>query len=229
MTTISVPDHDATFNTLLLTAPKALRVALFASGSGGNPERHLPLITSLQEQGCTVIAPYFARLTSPHPHADDLLLRARRLRLALDTIAPSTLPVVGIGHSIGATLLLAFAGGQMWTREGQPLPIPVDKRLERLVLLTPPTNFFCAPHALDNVRIPIQVWAGTDDNVTPPAQAEFLKQTLQDKVPVDLRMVQGAGHFSFMNTLPPQVTDTLIHREVFLSKLAVEIRAFLET
>jgi hypothetical protein len=41
-----------------------------------------------------------------------------------------------------------------------------------------------------------------------------------------MRVVQGAGHFSFMNNPPPNTTDSLPNREAFLAKLALEICQF---
>lgn len=118
-----------------------------------------------------------------------------------------------------------MAGGQIWMGPQQPLSIATDERLNRLVLMAPPTGFFQAPGALSAVGTPTQVWAGTNDVITPPGQAELLKQRLG--ILVDLRIIEGVGHFSFMNTLPPQTEDSLPERDVFLDRLAVEIRRFL--
>jgi len=109
MDKITLVDDGIVFETLLISAARPARLVLFAAGSGGNPERYLPLLTSLVENDCTVIAPYFERLMSPSPSSSDLLLRARRLKVALDHIPDPDLPVVGIGHSIGATLFLNLA------------------------------------------------------------------------------------------------------------------------
>jgi predicted dienelactone hydrolase len=223
----SLTDQGVTFDVTLCEARKPACVVLFAVGSGGNPERHLPLLTSLAEQGCIVVAPHFERLASPKPTEEELLLRARRLRQGLDFALHSDLPVVGIGHSIGATVLLGLAGGQLWMGPGQKLDLKTDERLTRLVLITPPTGFFQAPVALDDVRIPLQVWAGSSDVITPPAQAIFLEEALGNRVPVDLRIINGAGHFSFMNTLPPQITDSLADRDAFLVDFTVEIQRFI--
>ncbi len=227
MSKISLNDKGVPFDVTVFEAEKPNCAVLFAVGSGGNPERHITLLVSLAENGCTVVAPHFERLASPMPTQEELLLRARRLHLALDSVMRPNFRVVGIGHSIGATTLLALAGGQIWMGPGQPVPIKSDEHLERLVLMTPPTGFFQAPGALGNIHTPLQVWAGTKDTITPPAQAEFLKSTLQDQVPVELRIIEGAGHFSFVNTLPPQTTDPLPDREKFLADLAVEIRRYI--
>jgi pimeloyl-ACP methyl ester carboxylesterase len=158
------------------------------------------------------------------PTDEQLLVRGRRLRLALDSVARPDVPVVGVGHSLGATTLLALAGGDVWTRPGGPLPIARDGRLTRLALMAPATGFFEAPGALDSVRVPLLVRVGDEDVVTPPAQAELLKRVLGERV--DLRVAAGAGHFSFMHVPPPHVTEPLADREAFLSGLVSEVCAF---
>ena len=84
MARIALQDNGVTFEATLLEASSPVCKVLFAVGSGGNPERHLPLLHYLFENHCTVIAPHFDRLVSPSPSAADLLLRARRLQIALD-------------------------------------------------------------------------------------------------------------------------------------------------
>lgn len=226
MKKISLNDTGTIFEALSLEAARPTRLVLFAAGSGGNPERHLPLLNSLVENGCRVIAPYFERLMAPYPCASDLVLRGRRLQIAFDQIAGANLTAIGIGHSIGAALLLAMAGGEMWMRTGESLSIHRDMRLQKLVLFTPATGFFQAPNALNSVQIPIQAWAGTLDTITPKGQIEFLRDQLSAQVSFDLHIVEGAGHFSFMNTLPPQTSDSMANREEFLSSLARDVCGF---
>ena len=222
-------DYSTPFEATLLESPNPTRFALFAVGGGGNPERHLPLLTALADHGITVIAPHFDRLLSPNVTEPDLLLRARRLRHALDAIAPGKSPVVGIGHSIGTTILLAMAGAQAWLGPGRPIAIEPDERLQRLILLTPATGFFRAPAALDGVRIPIQAWAGTNDTITPPAQAQLLQQALHPRLPIDLRIDDGASHFSFMHVPPPNVAETHPDRNAFLARLTADVVRFATT
>ncbi len=222
----SLTDGSETFEVTVLEAANPSRTVLFAVGGGGNPERHLPLLASLAEHGATVVAPHFERLDSPYPTDHDLMLRGRRLKLALDSVADPHLPVAGVGHSIGTTLLLALAGGQVWTRSGQRLSIVPDQRLARLVLLAPATLFFQTPGALDAVSTPILAWAGTNDPITPLAQAEFLTRALGARMPVEVRAVEGAGHFSFMNAPPPGTTEPLPNHKAFLASLITEVCRF---
>jgi len=114
---VSLTDGAEAFDVTVLEAAGARRMVLFAVGGGGNPERHLPLLTSLAEHGCTVVAPHFERLTS-------------------------------LQHALGARLS------------------------------------------------------------------------------VELRLAEGAGHFSFMNVPPPQATEPLANREGFLASLASEVCRF---
>ncbi len=219
-------DGDDTCEVTTVEAAEPSRLVLFAVGGGGDPRRHLPLLMSLADHGCTVVAPHFERMVSLIPIGSDLETRARRLSLALDSVAPNGLPVAGVGHSIGTTMLLALAGGQAWMRMGQRLAIDPDARLDRLALFTPATNFFRAPGALDAVRVPVLAWGGTRDDITPPAQATFLKEALDGRAPVEVRIVDGAGHFSFMNEPPPNVAEPLPDRDVFLAELAAEVCRF---
>ncbi|MGZ3180827.1 MAG: hypothetical protein ACXU8N_00175 [Telluria sp.] len=212
---------------LSLAAAAPRRAVLFAAGAGGDPRRHLPLLQALAARGCTVLAPRFDRIATPAPTLAELQARSALLQAALEELAATGLPLAGIGHSIGATLLLGLAGGDIWTQAAEHLPSPRDARLDRLVLFAPPTRFFGAPHALDAVQAPLQLWAGGADAITPPEQAEFLAGALAPRVPVDYRLEPAAGHFSFMDELPPHVVDPLPDRPAFLAGVAAAVLRFL--
>jgi pimeloyl-ACP methyl ester carboxylesterase len=222
----ALSDGGDSFEVTILEAAEPSHVVLFSVGAGGNPERHLPLLATLADLGCSVAAPHFERLVSLIPTESDLLLRARRLRLALDYVMRPGHPVAGVGHSIGATMLLALAGAQAWTRAGQCVSITPDKRFDRLVLLAPATDFFRVPGALDGVRLPILAWAGTKDEITPPAQAEFLNDAIKAPATVEVHIVESAGHFTFMNDPPPHTIDPLPNRDAFLADLAGTVCRF---
>lgn len=224
---ITLKDGELPFDVTVLRAARASRIVAFAVGAGGNPERHLPLLSSLADRGCTVVAPHCERLMAPRPTEDELRLRASRLRLALDFAAEPDLMTVGIGHSLGATVLIALAGGNIWMGPGRQLHLPTGQRIGRLVLLAPATGFFRAPGALAAFCTPVQAWAGKKDDITPLAQVQFLEQVIGNRVRLDLRIVDDAGHFSFMNTLPPKISDPMPDREAFLAKLADEIFSFI--
>lgn len=228
MSTITLRDGAESFDVTVLESLPGHRVVLFAVGAGGDPGRHGPLLNALVDAGFSVVAPHFGRLASTRPTEDELLLRARRLRRALDAVAQPGVSVAGVGHSIGAAVLLALAGGQMWLGAGHRIDIAAEERLARLVLLAPPTDFFQPEGAFDSLQIPILAWAGSEDTITPPSQIERLADALGGRVPVDVRVTEGAGHFSFMDRPPPHSVEPLRDRQAFLDDLARDIRMFLE-
>jgi pimeloyl-ACP methyl ester carboxylesterase len=201
-------------------------MVLFAVGSGGLPERYATLLEVFVKSGYTVVAPHFERLVSPFPKEEELNLRARRLSLALDAFSQSDSKVAGVGHSIGAATLLALVGAQMWLGPGRRIEIAPDNRLVRLALLATPAGFFQAPEALDAVRVPMLAWVGSEDDITPPAQSEWLAQAMSGWQTVDLRVTDGAGHFSFMDLTPPNTTEPLSNKHEFIQKYSSEVSKF---
>lgn len=226
MQTQKLQDGAESFEVSVFEATSVSQVVLFAVGSGGDPARHSSLLGSLAKSGFTVVAPHFERLTSPMPNETDLILRARRLSLALDAFAQPGAKVAGAGHSIGAATLIALAGAQMWLGPDRRVNISPDGRLTRLALLAPPTGFFQAPGALDAVRVPILAWVGSEDSITPPDQTEWLAHAMSDSQAVDVRITEGAGHFSFMDQPPPHATEPLPNKQAFLREHSSEVCKF---
>ncbi|MDQ0024555.1 pimeloyl-ACP methyl ester carboxylesterase [Variovorax paradoxus] len=226
MPTQTLKDGGDSFEVSVRKAATGSSVVLFSVGSGGQPERLSTLLDALTESGCTVVAPHFERLASTTPTEEELTLRARRLALALDAFVEPSAKAIGVGHSIGAATLVAMAGGQMWLGPGRCVRIAPDRRLGRLALLAPPTGFFQAPAALDAVRIPILAWVGSADSITPPAQTEWFARAMHDWNAVDVRITEGAGHFSFMDVPPPHTTEPLPNKQAFLREYSSEICKF---
>jgi pimeloyl-ACP methyl ester carboxylesterase len=193
------------------------RVVLFAAGAGGDPERYRPLLDHLAAHECQVIAPYFERIGADATTAE-LLTRPVGLIEALHQWASPGATVVVVGHSIGGWAALCLAGATPWGMDGKPMDVPREPRVSRLVLYTPAAGWFAAPNALDAVTVPMLVYAGELDTITPVEQAVHLKNAPAE---VDLRIVPKAGHFSFMNTPPPGTADDdAFDREPFLTGLA---------
>jgi pimeloyl-ACP methyl ester carboxylesterase len=181
---------------------------------------------ALAARGCTVATPHFERMKSLVPTVQELEVRARRHQLAFEEIARQGIPAAGVGHSIGAAMMVMLAGGVAWTMPGRPARVPTEKRLQRLALMAPASDFFRGPDALEAVRVPIRAWVGRKDSITPPAGVEALKSCLAGKTEMDIRVVADAGHFSFMNVPPPHATETLADRDAFLRQLAQEVANF---
>jgi pimeloyl-ACP methyl ester carboxylesterase len=218
----TLSDANGPFRLDLFEAADPARTVIFAAGRGGSPGRHQGLLRKLAEAGCTVIAPHFDMIASQVPSAEDLRARLSRIEKALDEFAPPEVPLVGVGHSIGASLLLIAAGADAWTLSRERVSLKAVRDFRKLLLFAPPTGFFRGPGALDRVRVSVTVWAGTHDTITPPDQAHFLKEVMGDKAEVHL--AEGAGHFAFMDELPPGLTDTHPDRSAFLSDLAEDVR-----
>lgn len=223
MSKVSIKIENDSLQVFYVQSKQPKYAVVFAAGSGGNPERHEPLLNILLECGCSVIAPYFERIMSPIPTEDELQKRIVAIDAAFSLAGTLNVPIVGVGHSIGASLLLGFAGGQMWTKSGKQLKIKLQERLNKLILFTPPIGFFQAPNSLAKVNASIQLWAGSVDNITPPEQVEILSKALKPITAVDFRLIEGAGHFSFMNVLPPNVVDSMNNRDDFLRSLSAEV------
>jgi pimeloyl-ACP methyl ester carboxylesterase len=201
------------------------RVVLFAAGAGGNPERHRPLLQHLADHGCQVIAPIFDRLVAAEATTAELLTRPVGLMRALEERASAVAPVAVVGHSIGGWAALCLAGATPWGRDRKPLAVPREPRVSRLVLYAPAAGWFAAPGALDEMTVPALVYAGELDAVTPSEQALHLKSA---PAPVEVRIVPGAGHVSFMNVPPPGATeDARLDRDRFLAELAAATLTFL--
>lgn len=179
-------------------------VVLFATGAGGDPERYRPLLEHLAAHDCQVIAPRFERFAAREATTAELLARPAGLVEALHRWAPEDAPVVVVGHSIGGWAGLCLAGATPRGRDGRPLDVAREPRVSRLVLFAPATGWFAAPGALDAVKAPTLVYAGELDTITPVEQAVRLKGA---PAQVDLRVVPGAGHFSFMNAPPPGMAE----------------------
>jgi pimeloyl-ACP methyl ester carboxylesterase len=202
---------------LTLGPPGHGRVVLFAAGAGGDPERYRPLLEYLAAHDCQVIAPCFERL-APEAATAELLTRPAGLVEALHRWASPDAAVVVAGHSIGGWAALCLAGGTPWGRDRKPLDVPREPRVSRLVLYAPAAAWFAAPGALDAVTVPMLVYAGELDTITPVEQAIHLKSA---PASVDLRIVPKAGHFSFMHTPPPGTSDdAAFDRDRFLTGLA---------
>lgn len=201
-------------------------VILFSVGSGGMPERYSTLLDTLKKSGCTIIAPYFEMLTNHFPNKIELSLRARRLSLSLKACTQPNSKVIGIGHSIGAATLIALAGAEMQTRSREIVDILPDNRLVSLVILAAPTKFFYAPGSLDTVNIPIFAWVGSEDEITSSAQTEWLAQTIPNPQMVEMRVIEGGDHFSFMDQVPPHIAEPQIDKNKFLQEYSEEISKF---
>ncbi len=95
-------------------------------------------------------------------------------------------------------------------------PSPVwshDPRIAAAVVAAPGLGFAFDPLGLADVHVPVQLWAGTEDETVPYATNAGIIRGLLPQAP-DFHSVEGADHLSFLapctpETLPPLCQDPL--------------------
>jgi len=199
---------------------------VISHGSGGSPMSHRTLAAHLARNRFVVALP-------EHPGnnrndnslldtVDNLTNRPRHIRRVIDWAYSSDVfgshlkhdAVAIIGQSMGGYTALAIAGGipTSFPRESpdrQPRRIEVDpdSRVKALVLLTPATPWFMGAGALGGVRVPILLWTGDKDDITPAFHAHLVKVGVPDKSLIQHRVAANAGHFSFLTPFPAEMTN----------------------
>ncbi len=227
--TRQLTEGSKAFDITLIEAGQPTKVVLFAAGRGGSPLRHLALLRAVVRQGCTVIAPHFDMLPSTTPTQQDLEIRIRQLELTLKQFAHINKPLVGIGHSIGGVMLLLLSGAKARTFMGHEVVAKTQFKFDGLALLAPAVDFFRHPEASVNVDARIHLRAGNQDTIVRPDRILAFKNMLPDQSKVEFYLDEDAGHFSYMDVLPPQVIDYQPDRKSFLSVLADEVGEFVRT
>jgi len=125
-----------------------------------------------------------------------------------------TKKVAVVGDSLGGYAALAIAGGQPVaspsdTGDGmfRRLQVIHDNRVAALVLLAPATPWFLTDDSLRQVRIPIRMFTGERDELSPVWNAEIVATGVPDRAIVDHRVIPNAGHFSFVSPFPAAMTS----------------------
>jgi predicted dienelactone hydrolase len=231
-------------------------LVIISHGSGGTHLSHRELARHLASRGFVVGVP-----EHPHDNRNDNTLANRvellsqrpgDVRMVADwffdhsRFSPFLKPDVFsvVGHSMGAYTALAVAGGvptslphQSADRLPKRIEIEPDPRVQSLVLLAPATPWFRFRGSLDRVRTPILMIASYHDELAPYF---YMCQTVLDGLPestnVDYRLVEDAGHYSFLSpwpdamkspAIPPSQDPPGFDRRRFLDQTYAEIESFL--
>lgn len=124
------------------------------------------------------------------------------------------------GFSAGATTALINIGGKpdltrIWSqcsshpefvcqttsptayRNLAPTTWQHDSRVRAAVLAAPGLGFTFAPSGMSGVKVPVQLWAGSEDKTVPVATNAGLLAKLSGRR-ADVHVVPGASHFSFL-------------------------------
>jgi predicted dienelactone hydrolase len=228
---------------------------LISHGSGGSHFVYRTLAHYLSRNGFIVGMP-------EHPFnnrndntlqgtVENLINRPRHLQIAIDWffkserfskfLKPDAVSI--IGHSMGGYTALALAGGiptsfpsKSLDRQSQRIDVLPDSRIKALVLLAPGTVWFQADGALREVKVPILMLSAEKDPYTPYYHAQIVLDGIINKEKVQHRVVENAGHFSFLSPFPESMTLAAFlpsqdpegfNREAFHHDLNREVLEFL--
>lgn len=76
-----------------------------------------------------------------------------------------------------------------------------DRRISAAAIAAPGLGFLFGPDSLAKVKAPVQLWAGSDDEIVPYASNTANVRALLPKS-TEYRQVPGAGHLSFLAPCP---------------------------
>jgi predicted dienelactone hydrolase len=231
-------------------------LVLISHGSGGAPLLYRTLARHLASNGFVVGMP-------EHPFnnrndnsfagtLENLVNRPKHIRAAIDwffdnkAFSPFLKPnaVAIIGHSLGGYTALAAAGGvptplpkETGDERVDPIDVKPDPRIKALVLLAPAAIWFRARGALSGVGVPILMLVGEKDKHTPyERHAQLVLDGVPDRAKVQCRIVENAGHFSFLSpfprhmvkeSFPPSQDPPGFDRAQFHDELNAEVLSFL--
>jgi len=194
-------------------------LVVISHGGGGSHLLYRTISTHLAKNGYVVAMPEHPgnnrnnnELADTH---ENLVNRPRHIRITIDTVSldarfnPHIDPnhIAIIGHSIGGYTALAVAGGVPWSKAGQRVAVVADPRVGALVLLAPATAFFIPDDSLIDVTVPILMLVAEHDSITPLWQADIVLERVPDRTKVTHRVIEGAGHFSFLSPFPSQMRN----------------------
>lgn len=77
--------------------------------------------------------------------------------------------------------------------------------------------------------MPVKIWIGARDTITPPSQAMFLQDALSAQTSTEVAIDEHAAHFTYMNEPPPHTADPHPNRPTFLKTLATDLNRFFTT
>lgn len=182
---------------------------------------------------------------------ENLTNRPRHLRTAINWffvsmefarfLKPDSVSI--IGHSLGGYTALAVAGGvptsfphESSNKQPQQISVTPDHRVKALVLLAPASVWFMAKGALCEVNLPILMLTAEKDKYTPCFHAQIILDGVPENAKIQHRIVENAGHFSFLSPFPQSMTKEAFppsqdpsgfNRESFHHELNAEVLDFL--
>lgn len=223
-------------------------LVVISHGSGGSHLVYRTIGAHLAKNGYIVAMPEHAgnnrNNNALNGTLENLENRPRHIRLTIDAITADphlkerALPDRSaiIGHSMGGYTALAVAGGKPRSEAGQSVDVTPDERVKALVLLAPATPWYMAEGALSDVKIPILMLVAEHDLFTSEWHAELVLGRVPERAQVTYRVVENAGHYSFLSPFPPAMKSPSFppstdpegfDREAFHERLNAEVLDFL--
>lgn len=234
---------------------KAHPLVVISHGTGGTPLVYRNLAKNLAKNGFIVAMPEhpFNNVKDNQLENTTTILESRpkNITQAIDWFynAESFKDHVNfdeisiIGHSMGGYTAIAVAGGTPttlpWETENQTperVNVEVDERINKVVLLAPALGWFRNEGALEKVNIPILMMTGERDEITPSFHAEFLLKGIRNPEQIVHKVIENAGHFSFLSpfpvkvkapSFPPSQDPEGFNRELFHQELESDVLHFL--
>ncbi|WP_438009266.1 alpha/beta fold hydrolase [Sorangium sp. So ce321] len=224
-------------------------LVVLSHGGGGTPLAYRTLASHLAQSGYVVAMPEHPgdnrNDRSLSEAVENLENRPRHVRLTMDAVCSDAElgprlqcdNVAMIGHSMGGYTALAVAGGQPWTGPGQRVEVTKDPRVKALVLMAPAACWFVPNDALQHASVPILLLVAEHDRIAPRWQGQLVLDLVPDRARVTYKIVENAGHFSFLSPFPPPLrtpgflpaTDPPgFDREAFQRQLQEDVRGFLD-
>jgi predicted dienelactone hydrolase len=224
-------------------------LVVISHGSGGSHLAYRTIGAYLAKNGYIVALPEHPGNNRNNNElngtVENLTNRPRHVRLTMDAVAADALLEGGvqpdnaaiIGHSMGGYTALAVAGGTPWSETGQKIEVVPDRRVKALVLMAPATAWYLPDDTLSKVETPILMLVAEHDPFTPGGHSELVLARVPDRARVTCRVVENAGHFSFLSpfplamrsaSFPPSMDPEGFDREKFHERLNAELHEFLD-
>ncbi|MEO8451567.1 MAG: alpha/beta fold hydrolase [Gemmatimonadota bacterium] len=224
-------------------------LVVISHGTGGSHLLYRTIGTHLAQSGFVVaMLEHHGNNRNNNVMADtheNLVNRPRHVRLTIDAVCPD--PQLGasvepnnvavIGHSMGGYTALAVAGGTPWSKSRQRVDVTADPRVRALALLAPATAWYLPADSLSKVTVPILMLIAEHDPYTPRWHADLVLDGVPDRAQVTCRVIENAGHFSFLSPFPPHMKSPSFlpstdpegfDREAFHERLSGELLDYLD-